>query len=149
MQLCLRGEGETGPNNGPRGDVYVDIHVKDHPRFRREGTHLISEVPLTYTQAALGAEVEIPLLQGTHSLRIPAGTQPGEVFRVRGQGMPDARGGRTGDLHVAVRLIVPRKLDDAHEAALRNLAEIEQTRVNPHEKGWLDKVKDFFSGDEQ
>jgi molecular chaperone DnaJ len=149
MQLCLRGEGEAGPNNGPRGDLYVDIRLREHKRFKREGSHLITEVPLTYTQAALGAEVELPLLEGTHKLKIPAGTQPGEVFRVRGQGMPDPRGGRPGDLHVAVRVVVPKKLEEDHEAALRKLAEIEKSQVNPHEKGWFDKVKSLWSGDDE
>jgi len=148
MQLCLRGEGEAGTNGGPRGDLYVDVRVREHKRFKREGTHLICEAPITYTQAALGAELDVPLLEGTHRLAIPPGTQPGEVFRVRGQGMPDPRGGRSGDLHVAVRLIVPKKLDEDHEAALRKLAEIEHSRVHPHEKGWFDKVVDFFTGDD-
>ncbi|MEZ6065876.1 MAG: molecular chaperone DnaJ [Planctomycetaceae bacterium] len=148
MQLCLRGEGEAGPNDGPRGDLYVDIRVHDHRRFQREGAHLVCEVPLTYTQVALGTEIELPLLKGTQSLKIPAGTQPGEVIKLRGQGMPDPRGGRRGDLHVVVRLIVPRKLDEPHEQALRKLAEIEKTRVSPHEKGWFEKVVDFFSGDD-
>ncbi len=148
MQLCLRGEGEAGPNDGPRGDLYVDIHVREHKRFKREGSHLISEVAITYTQAALGADLEVPLLEGTHTLSIPPGTQPGEVFRVRGQGIPDARGGLQGDLHIAVRLIVPKKLDEDHEAALRKLAEIEKTAVKPHEKGWLDKVKGFLNPDD-
>ena len=149
MQLCLRGEGEAGPNNGPRGDLYVDIRVREHKRFKREGSHLITEVPVTYTQLALGADVEIPLLEGTHDLKIPSGTQPGEVFRIRGQGMPDPRGGRGGDLHAAIRLFVPRSLEEDHEELLRKLAEIEHAQVNPHEKGWFDKVKDFFSGDDE
>jgi molecular chaperone DnaJ len=148
MQLCLRGEGEAGPNNGPRGDLYVDIRVREHKRFKREGTHLVTEVPLTYTQVALGAEVEIPLLEGTHKLKIPTGTQPGEVFRLRGKGMPDPRGGRAGDLHISVRVVVPKQLEADHEAALRQLAEIEKAQVNPHEKGWFDKVKNWFSGDD-
>ena len=148
MQLCLRGEGEAGTSGGPRGDLYVDVRVREHKRFKREGTHLITEVPITYTQAALGAEVEVPLLDGSHKLEIPAGTQPGEVIRIRGEGLPDTRGGRPGDLHAVIRLVVPKKLDEEHEAALRNLAEVEHTRVNPHEKGWFDKVVDFFSGED-
>jgi molecular chaperone DnaJ len=149
MQLCLRGEGEPGPGGGPRGDLFVDIHVREDKRFKREGPHLICEVPLTYTQAALGAEVEVPLVEGTHTLQIPAGTQPGDVIRLRGKGMPDPRGGPPGDLHVVVQLVVPKKLDAEHEAALRKLAEIERTRVRPHEKGWLDRVKDLFIGGEE
>jgi len=148
MQLCLRGEGEAGPQNGPRGDLYVDIRVKEHPLFQREGTHLMCRVPITYTQAALGTTIEIPLLQGKDSLEVPAGTQPGEVFRLRGKGMPDPRGGRTGDLHVEVQLVVPKKIGEEHESILRQLAELEKTEVNPHQKSWLDKLKELITGDE-
>jgi molecular chaperone DnaJ len=148
MQLCLRGEGEAGIGGGPRGDLYVDVHVKEHPLFLREGTQLACNVPITYTQAALGATIEVPLLSGTHQLEIPAGTQPGEVFRVRGQGMPDPRGGRRGDLHVEVQIEVPRKLDEEQEALLRKLAEYEKSTVASHHKSWLEKLKEFISGDE-
>jgi molecular chaperone DnaJ len=147
MQLCLRGEGEAGPHGGPRGDLYVDIRVKDHPIFEREGKQLLCRVPITYTQAALGSTLEIPLLKGKDQLEISAGTQPGEVFRLRGQGMPDPHGGRPGDLHVEVQLVVPKKIGDEHEAILRNLAELEKTEVNPHQKSWLDKLKDLFTGE--
>jgi molecular chaperone DnaJ len=148
MQLCLRGEGEAGPQGGPRGDLFVDIRVKEHPLFQREGTHLICRVPITYTQAALGSTIEIPLLQGKDNLEVPAGTQPGEVFRLRGKGLPDPRGGRTGDLHVEVQLFVPKKVGEEHEALLRKLAELEKTEVNPHQKSWLDKLKELITGDE-
>jgi molecular chaperone DnaJ len=149
MQLCLRGEGESGPNDGPRGDLYVDIRVREDKRFKREGTHLICEVPITYTQAALGTEVDLSLIEGKQTLKIPAGTQPGDVIKLRGKGLTDPRGGRGGDLHVVVKLVVPKKLDAPHEEAIRKLAEVEKTRVNPHEKGWFEKVVDFFSGDEE
>jgi molecular chaperone DnaJ len=148
MQLCLRGEGEAGAPGGARGDLYVDIRVKEHPLFQREGTHLMCRVPITYTQATLGTTIEVPLLQGRENLEIPGGTQPGEVFRLRGRGMPDPRGGRTGDLHVEVQLVVPKKLGDEHEELLRKLAELEKIEVNPHQKSWLDKLKDLLTGDE-
>lgn len=147
MQLCLRGEGEAGLQGGPRGDLYVDIRVKDHPLFEREGKQLMCRVPITYTQAALGSTVEIPLLKGSDQLEVPAGTQPGEVFRLRGKGMPDPHGGRPGDLHVEVQVMVPKKLGDEHEVLLRKLAELEKTEVNPHQKSWLDKLKDLITGD--
>ncbi len=147
MQLCLRGEGEAGSGGGPRGDLYVDIQVKEHALFKREGSHLVCHVPISYTQAALGGEIEVPLLTGSDTLEIPAGTQPGEVFRVRGQGMPDPRGGRKGDLHVVIQLEVPRKLDDEHEALLRKLAEYEHANVTPQHKSWLEKLREFISGD--
>ncbi|WP_145370038.1 molecular chaperone DnaJ [Maioricimonas rarisocia] len=148
MQLCLRGEGEVGQNGGPRGDLYVNVIVEEHPIFHREGTHLMCEIPITYTQAVLGSELEIPLLKGTEMLTIPPGTQPGESFRLRGKGMPDPRGGRTGDLHVAVKLDVPRKLDEEHEELLRKLAELEKARVTPHQKTWFEKLREFITGDE-
>ena len=147
MQLCLRGEGEAGLQGGPRGDLYVDIRVKDHPLFEREGKQLMCRVPITYTQAALGSTVEIPLLKGSDQLEVPAGTQPGEVFRLKGKGMPDPHGGRPGDLHVEVQVVVPKKLGDEHEVLLRKLAELEKTEVNPHQKSWLDKLKDLITGD--
>ncbi len=148
MQLCLRGEGEAGPNGGPRGDLYVDVHVRPHSVFKREGVHLLCEVPISYTQAALGSKIEIPLLEGKTDVELPPGTQPGEVIRLRGKGMPDPRGGRTGDLHIEVQLVVPKKLVPEHEAILRKLAEMEQAHVMPHQKSWFDKVKAMFAGHE-
>jgi len=148
MQLCLRGEGEAGPNGGPRGDLYVDVHVRPHSVFKREGVHLLCQVPISYTQAALGSKIEIPLLEGKTDVELSAGTQPGEVIRLRGKGMPDPRGGRTGDLHIEVQLVVPKKLDSDHEALLRQLAAMEQANVMPHQKSWFDKVKTLFTGEE-
>ena len=148
MRLCLRGEGESGSRGGPRGDLYVDIHVRDHPLFRREGPHLVCHVPITFSQAALGATIDIPVLEGRHPLPVPAGTQPGHVFRIRGGGMRDPHGGRgVGDLLVEVEVEVPRKLGDDQEELLRQLAEIEQKNVSPHRKSFLDTLKDWFSSE--
>ncbi|MEM1063795.1 MAG: molecular chaperone DnaJ, partial [Planctomycetota bacterium] len=144
MTLCLRGEGEAG--EGGRGDLYVDVRVKDHPLFEREGPHLTCQVPISYTQAALGASVEIPTIGGSEALKIPAGTQPDKVFRIRGEGMPDPHGGPGGDLYVHLALEVPRKLDETQDRLLRELAEHEKTNVSPHQKGWLDTVYEFFAG---
>jgi molecular chaperone DnaJ len=149
MQLCLRGEGEVGTNAGPRGDLYVDVHVRPHSVFKREGVHLLCQVPISYTQAALGSKIEIPLLEGKTDVELSPGTQPGEVIRLRGKGMPDPRGGRTGDLHIEVQLVVPKKLVPEHEALLRKLAEMEQAHVMPHQKSWFDKLKSLFTGDEE
>jgi molecular chaperone DnaJ len=147
MQLRVAGEGEAGPNGGPRGDLYVDIRVREHSIFKRNGTHLYCRVPITYTQAALGATVEIPLIDGKQTLDLPAGTQPGETIRLRGQGLPDPRGGPPGDLHVEVQVLVPRTLSKEHEKQLRKLAETEQAEVHPHQKSWLEKLTEFFTGD--
>ncbi len=145
MQLCLRGEGDPGENGGPNGDLYVAIRVKKHPLFQRDGRHLLYSLPITYSQAALGAEIEIPILTGKHTLNIPAGTQPGEVFRLRGFGMPDPQGGARGDLMVEAQVEVPKKLTKKHEELLRQLAELESKHVSPHRKTFFESVKEFFA----
>lgn len=146
MQLCLRGEGESGA--GGRGDLYVDIVVRRHAIFERENQHLMCRVPVSYTQAALGTEIEIPLINGRHQLKVPAGTQPNEIIRLRGKGMPHPQGGPTGDLHVQIQVSVPRKLGSEEERLMRELAHHEQNNVSPEHKSFFDKVKDYFSGDE-
>jgi molecular chaperone DnaJ len=145
MQLCLRGEGEPGQRGGPRGDLYCEIHVAEHPLFQREGPHLTCRIPITFTQAALGAEFDIPLLEGRHSLKIAAGTQPGEVFRLRGKGMPDPHGRGVGDLLVEIQVEVPRKLTERQDELLRQLADVEHTNVSPHRKSFFEKLKGYFS----
>ncbi|MCA9080255.1 MAG: molecular chaperone DnaJ [Planctomycetaceae bacterium] len=147
MQLCLRGEGEAGPNNGPRGDLYVDVRVKEHPIFQRRENHLFFKAPITYTQAVLGTTIEIPLIQGKDELKVAAGTQPGETIRLRGKGLPDPRTGHVGDLHVEIQVVVPKKVSEHHEKLLRDLAGHEESEVHPHRKSWFDKLKDFFSSD--
>jgi molecular chaperone DnaJ len=149
MQLCLRGEGEPGPRGGPRGDLYVDIRVKDHPLFQREGSHLTCQVPITFSQAALGGELEVPILEGRHELTIPPGTQSHEVFRLRGFGMPDPHGGPRGDLFVHVQVEVPKKLTERQEELLRELAELENADVSPHRKSFFEKLKDYFTSDDE
>ncbi|MFO0998946.1 MAG: DnaJ C-terminal domain-containing protein [Planctomycetaceae bacterium] len=149
MQLCLRGEGEAGLNGGPRGDLYVDIEVKKHPLFQRDGQDLTYRLPVTIAQASLGAEIEIPTLKGRETLKIKPGTQPGEVNRLRGMGMPDPRGanGRVGDLLVEVQVEIPRKLSAEQEDLLRKLAELDHKNVMPQRKSFFEQVKAFFSGE--
>ena len=149
MQLCVRGEGEAGSNGGPNGDLFCEMHVKSHPLFQREGLHLTCHVPITYSQAALGAEIEIPNLDGKQMLTIPPGTQPGEIIRLKRQGMPDPQGSGRGDLRVQVIVDVPRKLTPKQETLLRELAEIEHGNVTPERKTFFDKLKTFFAGDEE
>lgn len=148
MQLCLRGEGDPGENGGPHGDLYIDIRVKKHSLFQRDGRHLICHVPITFSQAALGAELEIPILTGKHLLTIPAGTQPGEVFRLRGFGMPDPQGASRGDLMVHVQIEVPKKLTKKHEELLRQLADLDNKHVSPHRKSFVESLKEFFKPQE-
>jgi molecular chaperone DnaJ len=151
MQLCLRGEGDSGEEGGPRGDLYVDVTVKPHSLFQRDGKHLLCRVPVTYTQAVLGATVDVPLVHGneTEKFEIPPGTQPGEVFKLRAKGMPDPHGGRHGDLLVEVLLEVPKKLEPDHDKLLRKLAEHEKSQVSPHQKSWFDKLKELVTGDDE
>jgi molecular chaperone DnaJ len=149
MRLCLRDEGEPGPHGGPRGDLYVDIQVNPHPFFQRDGQDLMCVVPITYTQAALGTTLEVPLLSGRHELKIPAGTQPNQTFVLRNEGMPNPHGGRRGSLVVQVQVEVPKKLSEQQEELLRELAKLERSEVSSHRRGFLDKLKDYFAPHEE
>jgi molecular chaperone DnaJ len=145
-RVRITGEGEAGDPGAPRGDLYCFIRVKDHPLFQRDGTHLICRVPITFSQAALGADIEVPSLDGTITHRLKRGIQSGEVVRIDGKGMPSLRGGRPGDLIVQVLVETPRHLTKRQEELLRELAELDQKHVSPERKGFLDKLKDFFGG---
>ncbi len=144
MRVRLPGEGEPSPNGGPRGDCYCFITVKEHALFQREGQHLIVRVPITYSQAALGAKIEVPTLDGPHELKVPAGTQSGEVFHLRGRGMPSPRGREVGDQLVQVNIEVPKALSARQEELLRELAETEHAEVTPHRKSFFEKVREYF-----
>lgn len=146
MRVRLTGQGEPSPEGGPPGDCYCLVSLKKHKLFQRDGTHLILHLPITYSQAALGATIEVPTLSGKATLDIARGTQSGEVFRMRGKGMPDVRGGRNGDLLVQTVIEVPKKVSGRQEELLRELAELEQTDVTPHRKGFLERVMDYFAG---
>jgi len=144
MRVRLPGEGEPSPSGGQRGDCYVFITVREHALFQREGDALIVRIPIAYTQAALGATIEVPTLNGPHELKIPAGTQTGEVFRLRGLGMPSPRGRAIGDMLVQVNVEVPKSLSAEQEGLLRKLAEQEHVEVSPHRKSFFDKVREYF-----
>lgn len=148
MQLQLRGEGEAGSGGGPRGDLFVDVRVKEHHLFERDGIHLHCRIPVSYTQAVLGATVEVPTLKGRHEIEIAPGTQPESIIKIRGEGIPDPHGRGKGDLHVHVQLEVPKKVDGHHEKLLRELAEIEHVDVMPHRKTWFERVTEYFTGSE-
>src|SRR5436305_5627662 len=148
MRVRLAGYGEPSPDGGPPGDCYCFVDVKKHKLFEREGTHLILRMPITYSQAALGATIDVPTLAGPHELRVPAGTQSGDVFRVRGRGMPDPRGGSAGDLHVQTYIEVPKKVTPRQDALLRQLAELEKSEVSPHRKSFLERLKEYFRSGE-
>jgi molecular chaperone DnaJ len=120
MRLRLAGEGEAGARG--RGDLYVHLVVEPHPVFQREGPHLLLEYPVNIAQAALGAEVDVPTMNGRVTMKIPAGTQSGTVFRVRGKGLPDVHDGRTGDLLVRVTVKTPTNLTSAQRRLLEEVA---------------------------
>lgn len=144
MRVRLAGEGEASPDGGPPGDCHLFVTVKPHSLFHRDGNDLLLQLPISYSQAALGAEIEVPTLDGPHMLRIPAGTHSGEVFTIRGQGVVDPRSGRRGNLRVQSLIEVPRKLSAEQERLLRELAELEHESVLPKRKSFLDKLRDFF-----
>jgi len=151
QRLRLTGEGEAGPGGGPSGDLYVVIHVQEHQFFQRDGNDLYCEVPLNFTTLALGGEIRIPTLDGDEPFAIPAGTESGTVFRVRGRGMPDVSGRGQGDLLVTVKVGTPKKLTKEQKKLLEQLAAtlpkeaFEPTPVGEHaDKGLFERVKDIF-----
>lgn len=149
MRVRLAGEGEPSPSGGPRGDCYCFITVKEHSLFQREGQHLVVRVPITFPQAALGAILQVPTLEGPEELKIPAGTQPGDLFKLRGRGLPHPRHRQLGDLVVVVDLEVPKKLNEKQEKLMRELAELDHTHVSEHRKSFFEKLKDYFVPEEQ
>ena len=149
MRVRLTGEGEPSPDGGPPGDCYCFVSVREHPLFHRDGKHLVLEFPITYTQAVLGATIEIPTLSGPDSLTIPAGTAAREVFRLRRRGMPDPRGGQKGDLLVQTYIEVPKRLNARQKELLHQLAEVEHAEVTPQRRSFLDKLRDYFTSNEQ
>jgi molecular chaperone DnaJ len=143
-RLRVTGEGESGANGGPPGDLYVFISVKEHPRFQRRDYDIHSEQAISFTQAALGAEVKTPTLEGDESLRVPAGTQPAQTFRLRGKGVQFVDGSGRGDHYVHVNVRIPTSLTDEQRTLLEQLAAIDG-ETPQEQKGVFDKVKDFFS----
>ena len=144
MRVRLPGEGEPSPSGGPRGDCYCFITVREHALFQREGQHLVVRMPISYSQAALGSKLEVPSLDGPLELTVPAGTQSGEVFKLRGKGLPSPRGRGVGDLLVQVNIEVPKSLSAEQEALLRQLAAQEHVEVSPHRKNFFERVREFF-----
>ena len=148
-RIRLSGEGEAGVNGGPPGDLYVVVQLKPHAVFQREGADLHCEMPITFTVAALGGEIHIPTLDGEAKIKIPAETQSGQVFRLRGKGIRPVRQTSSGDLMCHVVVETPVRLTDRQKELLRELEEINKTdgdKHNPRAKSFMDKVKDFFAG---
>ncbi len=148
-RIRLAGEGEAGESGGPAGDLYVQVAVKEHEFFTREDSHLFCEVPIPFVTAALGGELEVPTLQGKVKLKIPAGTQSGKLFRMRGKGVKPVRGGPIGDLLCRVMVETPVHLTDKQKEVLRQFDRtMEGTggKHSPNSSSWLDGVKKFFEG---
>jgi molecular chaperone DnaJ len=143
-------EGEPPPpeasptGEGQRGDLHVMVRVKEHELFSREGDHLLLEMPIGFTQAALGAEVRVPTLDGEDVVKVPRATQYGALFRVTGKGLPNLRSGRRGDLVVVTKIEIPKKLSTKQEKLLREFAETEDKDVLPESQGFLKKVRDLL-----
>jgi len=140
----VAGEGEPGRKGGPKGDLYCYIRIKPHEFLQRDGNNIIAVVPISFTQATLGATIDVPSLNGTKGLKIPPGTQYGSVFRIRGQGLPDVRTGRTGDELVQITIETPAKLNAEQQELLREFAKTENKRVSPRSKSFFEKLKKYF-----
>jgi molecular chaperone DnaJ len=146
-RIRLAGEGEAGRNGGPAGDLYVEIHVREHEIFERDGSHLSCEVPVSFATLVLGGELEVPTLDSHVTLKIPPETQSGRVFRLRDKGVRPVRGGPTGDLFCRVTVETPIKLSAEQKETLRKFDESlrkDRKQHSPRQQGWLDGVKQFF-----
>lgn len=144
-RIRLSGEGEAGRNGGPAGDLYVEVHVKKHAIFERDGANLHCEVPISIAEAALGGELEVPTLNGRVKLKIPTETQTGRLFRLRGKGVKPVRGHAVGDLLCRVVVETPVNLTARQKELLEELQEsLEGKKHSPKSKGWFDGVKKFF-----
>ncbi len=141
-RLRVTGEGEGGVNGGPSGDLFVVLHVKEHDTFERQGANLYSAVPVSFAQAALGAEIKVKTLEGEEDLKIPPGTQTGTVFRLKSHGMPALGGRGKGDLFVAVTLVTPKTLTKEQRKLLEKLAEVEDTSFM--DESFIEKVRNIF-----
>jgi len=142
--IRVGGEGEPGRRGGHRGNLYCYVRVKAHPFLMRDGNNLVATVPVSFTQASLGAMIDVPTLESTRQLKIPPGTQYGSVFRIKGQGLPDLHSGRKGDELVQVMVEIPKNLTTNQEKLLRAFAETEDTKVMPESKGFFEKLKKHF-----
>ena len=150
MRVRLTGEGDASIDGGPAGDCYCFIKVQQHSLFHRDGNHLIVQIPLTCTQAILGAELDVPTLTGPEKITIPRGTQSGEVFKLAGRGLPDPRHpAHRGDLLIQTFIEIPKKVSPEQEKLFRKLAELEQTDVLPERKNFLERIRDYFSWNKQ
>jgi molecular chaperone DnaJ len=146
MRLKMSGYGDAGQGGGPAGDLYVFINVEPHEIFEREGNDIILDLPISFTEAALGCKKEVPsLFNHVCRLTIPEGTQNGKTFRVKGEGFPNVHGQGKGDLLVRVFVETPTRLNERQKEILREFSELESPNNLPKKKGFLEKIKDLFA----
>jgi len=145
-QVRLNGEGQPGMNGGPQGDLYVALNVRNHKFFHRQDNDILLDLDINIAQATLGAEVEVPTVDGPAILSVPAGIQPGKVLRMRGKGVPHLRSGGRGDQMVMVNVAIPSKLSAEQRELFEQLAATMGTEVQPRESGFLDRLKDALGG---
>lgn len=145
LRLRISGEGEAGILGGPRGDLYIDLTVASHEIFTRQGDNILCEVPVSFVQAALGAEIEVPTLVGTAALKIPAGTQGGKIFRLKGKGMQSLRGNGIGDEEVRIIVETPSHLSEKQKELLKQFVALSGEKINPISQSFSEKVKKLFS----
>ena len=143
-RLRSAGNGEAGGRGGPSGDLYVVLHVKTHEIFQRDGDDLLCEIPVSFVQAALGTEIDVPTLDGKMTLHVPPGTQPGAMFRLKGKGVKNVQGYGYGDLHVRIHVEVPTHLSAAQKAKLQEFSQLCSGKENPLSQGFFEKAKKFF-----
>jgi molecular chaperone DnaJ len=143
-RLKLRSEGESAPPGGAPGDLYVVIQVEPHPIFTRENLEVLCDIPISFVQAALGAEIDVPTLEGKVKMKIPAGTQSGKVFRLKGKGVKDVHNYQQGDQHVRVTVETPTHLTGRQKELLKEFAMLGGEDINPLSKGFLEKVRELF-----
>ena len=148
QQIRVSGEGNPGENGGPPGDLFVVIRVKSHEFFERDGDDILCEMPITYAQAALGDEVEVPTVHGKVKFKIPGGTQTGTHFRLKGKGVPNVHGYGQGDQHILVKVMVPKELNERQKELLRELHEMESDEtLDEHHDNLFQRMKRAFKGD--
>jgi molecular chaperone DnaJ len=145
-RLRSAGNGEAGARGGPPGDLYVVLRVQAHELFERDGDDLLCEIPVSFTLAALGGEAEVPTLDGPASIKVPAGTQPGTVFRLKGRGLRNVQGYGHGDLHVRVTVEVPTRMNQAQRTKLQEFAALCNGKESPLIEGFMEKAKKLFKG---
>lgn len=148
MKIRVTGHGEPGANGGPPGDLYIILRVREHRFFDRDGQDIHCEMPITFVQATLGDEIEVPTLNGRVNLKIPAGTQTGTHFRLKGKGVPSLRGRGNGDQHIRVKILTPKKLGDEQKQLLKQFAEISGDHIpEEQQEGFFDRVMKAFRGE--